>query len=104
MTFNKKILTSYGVEASFWEIIETHINFKTKTINVILAGYYNEKAYFDNKNPLEGKVYSNRVKKENKTEEEINKESEIFDSLDINNRPLAQVSEDFIKKYIVELQ
>lgn len=104
MTFNKKIITSYGVEASFWEIVETHLNFKTKTITVILAGYFNEKAYLENKNPLEGKIYSNRINKENKTEEEIKQETKIFDSLESDRNSLAKISEDFIKKYIVDFQ
>lgn len=104
MIFNKKLPTSFGVEASIWEIIETHINFKTKTITVILAGYFNEESRLENKNPLEGKLFSNRTDKKDKSNDEIKIEDEIFDSLEISKNPLTKVSEDFIKKYIVDFQ
>lgn len=104
MIFNKKIPTSYGVEASLWEIIETHVNFKTKTINVILAGYFDEKAYKSGGIPLEGKVFSNKSDKKDKTQEELKKENNIFDSLELDKNPLIKASEDFIKKYIIDFQ
>ena len=100
MIFNKKLSTSFGVEASLWEIVETVINTKTKTITVILAGYFDEQAYNDNKNPLEGKAFCNRVNKENKTKEESQIESDIFDSLKVDKLPVEEVATNFINKYI----
>jgi len=100
MIFNKKLETSYGVDASLWEIVETIINTKNKTITVILAGYVDEQAYNNKKNPLEGKAFSNRANKENKTKEEVEIESEIFDSLQIDKLPVAEVAVNFINKYI----
>lgn len=100
MIFNKKINTSYGVEASLWEIVETVVNTKTKTITVILAGYFDEQAYNDKKNPLEGKAFSNRINKENKTKEELEIESKIFESLQVDKLPIIEVATNFINKYI----
>jgi len=44
-----------GVE--WWVVIETNINWLTETAHVTLAGWVDEKAYTDGKQPIDSKSY-----------------------------------------------
>ena len=42
---------------SYWKIIETNINWLTKNSHCTLAGYVNQQARLDNKQPLESQSF-----------------------------------------------
>ncbi len=44
-----------GVE--WWVVVETNINWLTETAHVTLAGWVNERAYLDGKQPIDSKSY-----------------------------------------------
>jgi hypothetical protein len=46
--------TNYGVSATYWKIIETNINYLSKNSRVVVAGYIDQKARDNGKEPLAG--------------------------------------------------
>ena len=46
-----KPVDSIGIDAEYWKIIETNINYLTKNSHVTMAGYISEQTRLDGKNP-----------------------------------------------------
>jgi hypothetical protein len=56
MAIQKTLQTSFGVEANYWKILRTNEAFPGST-EVFLAGYANEQARRDGKQPFEIKTF-----------------------------------------------
>lgn len=54
----KSVETNFGINASYWHIIETHVFWKTMRAEVILAGYFDEKSRRDGKDYLSTKKFN----------------------------------------------
>lgn len=54
----KSIETNFGINASYWHIIETHVFWKTMRAEVILAGYLDETSRREGKDYLTTKSFN----------------------------------------------
>ncbi len=58
MALSKDISTQYGVNASYWRVIDVRLNVANKFAEVLVGGYLSAEARADNKLPLQTLVFS----------------------------------------------
>lgn len=89
MALQKELPTLYGVNASYWRIIELGVNYQYKIAKIRIAGYLNKEARDNNSTPLDIKAFNCNPK-------EFDKFFNTDSLNELNNNPLRQAYE-FVK-------